>query len=361
VLTTDNHNSVNGITAFAKRAGTEITRIPLTTPDLRLNCTAVSEALQTQGGKSAGLFALPAQSNFSGVRHPLDIVNEAQNKGWKVLLDAAAFAPTNKLDLSRIKPDFVSISFYKIFGYPTGIGCLIAKHSAIADWKTKWPAGGTVRLASVVADDYRQAPGVAAFEEGTVDFLMIPAVQIGLEYINQIGIETINTRVRCLTDWTLKQMTSMKHHSGRPLVNIMGPTTTADRGGTIAFSLADSSGKILDFQRVNELAARQGLALRTGCFCNPGAGEAAFGITAAMLKPLFQQDQDISFASIRLALQKAYGLDIGALRASYGIASNFSDAWRLCQFLKRFLNKNKADIEASIGQPGMNMDLDFGA
>ena len=72
------------------------------------------------------LFAYPAQSNFSGVQHPLDWIPLAQERGWDVLLDAAAFTPTNRLDLDRWKPDFVSQSFYKMFGYPTGVGCLIA-------------------------------------------------------------------------------------------------------------------------------------------------------------------------------------------------------------------------------------------
>ena len=45
------------------------------------------------------LFAFPAQSNFSGVKHPLDLVGDAHRAGWDVLLDAAAFVPTNRLDL----------------------------------------------------------------------------------------------------------------------------------------------------------------------------------------------------------------------------------------------------------------------
>lgn len=43
-------------------------------------------------------------------------------------MDAAAYVPTNKLDLSIYKPDFVPISFYKLFGWPTGIGALIVKN-----------------------------------------------------------------------------------------------------------------------------------------------------------------------------------------------------------------------------------------
>ena len=48
------------------------------------------------------------------------------------VLDASAFVPTNRLDLARWKPDFVSLSFYKMFGYPTGIGALIARRDALA-------------------------------------------------------------------------------------------------------------------------------------------------------------------------------------------------------------------------------------
>ena len=55
------------------------------------------------------LFAYPAQSNFSGVKHPLDLVANARSKGWHVLLDAAAFVPTNRLDLEAVQPDFATI------------------------------------------------------------------------------------------------------------------------------------------------------------------------------------------------------------------------------------------------------------
>ena len=48
-------------------------------------------------------------------------IPEAQAKGGDVLLDAAAFVPTNRLDLGRWHPDFVALSFYKMFGYPTGV------------------------------------------------------------------------------------------------------------------------------------------------------------------------------------------------------------------------------------------------
>ena len=90
-------------------------------PDLRIDEDACAH-LATARPARHNLFAYPAQSNFSGVQHPLDWIAQAQAHGWDVLLDAAAFVPTNQLDLSRWQPDFVPLSFYKMFGYPTGVG-----------------------------------------------------------------------------------------------------------------------------------------------------------------------------------------------------------------------------------------------
>ena len=145
------------------------------------------------------LFAFPAQSNFSGVKHPLDLVAEAKALGWDVLLDAAAFVPTNRLDLDAVPADFVSISFYKMFGYPTGVGCLLARRDALARLERPWFAGGTVNFATVQARAHLLSPGEAGFEDGTLNFLAIPAVAIGLRHLERAGMDRIATRVRCLT------------------------------------------------------------------------------------------------------------------------------------------------------------------
>ena len=58
-------------------------------------------ALSAADPTAHNLLAFPAQSNFSGVQHPLDLVDEAHAAGWDVLVDAAAFVPTNRLDVGR--------------------------------------------------------------------------------------------------------------------------------------------------------------------------------------------------------------------------------------------------------------------
>src|SRR6185369_3526751 len=94
-----------------------------------------------------------------------------------------------------------------------------------------------------------------------------------------IGIDTINARVCCLTEWLLQRLVSMTHGNGRPMVRIYGPVSSVMRGGTVTLNFYDPEGRLLDYRRIEELAGREGISLRTGCFCNPGAGETAESIT----------------------------------------------------------------------------------
>src|SRR6185295_2511601 len=199
LLTFDNHNSVNGIREFARARGATATYVPVVLPEMRVDESDLSRNLETARSGGNNLFAYPAQSNFSGVQHPLEWIAKAQAKGWDVLLDAAAFTATNRLDLSQWKPDFVVQSFYKLFGYPTGIGCLLARKTALAKLQRPWFSGGTITVASVQGDKHYLAEGEAAFEEGTPNYLALPAVEMGLEYINSIGLDVIHEHVSVLT------------------------------------------------------------------------------------------------------------------------------------------------------------------
>ena len=81
---------------------------------------------------------------------------------WYVLLDAASYVSTNQLDLQSVQPDFVSVSFYKIFGYPTGIGALLVKRSALNVLTKKYFGGGTVDMNLV--NQKIHAPKASSFE-----------------------------------------------------------------------------------------------------------------------------------------------------------------------------------------------------
>jgi selenocysteine lyase/cysteine desulfurase len=387
ILTADNHNSVNGIREYARARGAVTQYVPFSSPELRVDDDAIGRALarprpgllgaawrtarrgaapwagpsrrarrraretENAGLQPAptprGLLAYPAQSNFSGVQHPLSWIQTAHERGYDVLLDAAAYAPTNRLDLSVVKPDFVAISWYKVFGYPTGVGCLIARREALGRLRRPWFAGGSVRIAGVQADWHLLAAGEAGFEDGTVSFLQIPDLEAGLAWVNVIGIDLIHRQVTCLTGRLLGRLAALRHGNGAPMARIYGPAGTRDRGGTIAFSLLDPAGRVIDERAVGRDTAAAGISIRTGCFCNPGATEAAFHLTkadwrAARRGRAHTMDQNLALL----------GLPALALRASIGLASNHDDIEKFLAFLELTYRDRTVDTVGLRPRPG---------
>ena len=330
LLTADNHNSVNGIREFARAGHASVTYVPLRPGDLRPEPGDVLAELEHASTRARGLFAFPAQSNYSGVRHPLDWVGLAHERGWDVLLDASAFVPTNPLDLSRWHPDFVAISWYKVFGYPTGIGSLVVRREALAHLERPWYAGGTIGIASVIVPRHTLGEAEVGFEDGTIDYLSLPAIEFGLRHIESVGLPVIHRRVRHLTRRLLAGLASLRHRDGSPLIRLYGPTDELDRGGTIPFNVLDRAGGIVDFWSVEAAAAERRISVRTGCFCNPGCSETARGITAADMERVFAFGRQPSYEDLRGLLP---GRALGAVRASVGIATTESDVERLLAFL----------------------------
>jgi molybdenum cofactor sulfurtransferase len=337
LLTFDNHNSVNGIREFAHVRGAEVTYIPVMLPDMRVDASQLDLELARPSKSGHNLFAYPAQSNFSSVKHPLEWIDKAHAHGWDVLLDAAAYVPTNKLDLGKVKPDFVAISFYKIFGYPTGLGALIARKSALAKLHRPWFAGGTITVASVQGDKYYLADGAAAFEDGTLDYLNIPAIEIGLRHIESIGYDIINERVKTLTGWLLDNLTQMKHSTGVPLVRVFGPTTNEGRGGAVTVNFYDKNGTAFDHRFIESEANKVNISLRTGCFCNPGAGEVALGISRVELDVCFTRPDHKDVMSIDEFRKCIDGKSSGAVRISVGMVTNFNDVQSFLMFARGLL------------------------
>ena len=344
LLSFDNHNSINGVREFARANGADVTYVPVVPPDLRMDEAQLKAELDRPNKGGHNLFSYPAQSNFSGVQHSLEWTTYAQEQGWDVLLDCAAFAPSNRLDLARWLPDFVPLSFYKMFGYPTGVGCLLARKSALEKLVRPWFAGGTITIASVQAEKHYLAEGEQAFEEGTLNYLNIPAVGIGLKHMESIGIDTIHDRVTYLTSWLMDNLLALRHSNGAPVIRVYGPTTMEARGGTLTVNFYDPKDILMDHRRIDDLAGRAGISLRTGCFCNPGAGEMAHGLTEADMAAAFENSERMTFEQFLSVLEDRDGKSAGAVRISMGLASNFADVYKFWEFARSFIDQTAGEV-----------------
>ena len=87
----------------------------------------------------------------------------------------------------------------------------------------------------------------------------------------------------------------------------------------------DRNGNAIDHRTIESEAGKNNISLRTGCFCNPGAGEIALGISRVELDVCFTQpghESRLSLDDFRLCID---GKNSGAVRISIGLVTNFQD------------------------------------
>ncbi|MEO8337303.1 MAG: aminotransferase class V-fold PLP-dependent enzyme [bacterium] len=338
VLTADNHNSVNGIREYALRAGAEVHYLPLD-EELRLASPTFGRPEQRDGAAfphfTRGLFAYPAQSNFSGVKHPLSLVGEAQSLGFRVLLDGAALLPMTPLSLRQCPADFVALSFYKMFGYPTGIGALAARRDSLAELQRPWFSGGTVEFVSVQNRMHALRGGEEGFEDGTSNFLGIAAIPPGFDYLESLGLGNVERHATGLALELIEHLTSARHRNGGALAEVYGPRDGECRGATVAFNLLDDHGGVVPYALVEQAARDARVSVRGGCFCNPGASEAAFRFPADEMARCLTATKADGWSVQRFG-ECMRDYPVGAVRASFGAPSNTSDMRRLMAVVESF-------------------------
>jgi selenocysteine lyase/cysteine desulfurase len=102
-------------------------------------------------------------------------------------------------------------------------------------------------------------------------------------------------------------------------------------------NFVDSSGNVIDHRWIENQANKKNISLRTGCFCNPGAGELALGISSEELTSCFlrpDHEQRLTYDEFRLCID---GKASGAVRISVGLVSNFADVETFIDFVNEIV------------------------
>ncbi|KAJ0043290.1 hypothetical protein Pint_17724 [Pistacia integerrima] len=298
-------------------------------------------------GNAYNLFAFPSECNFSGSRFTLDLVNvmkknrarilenSPSSQGhWMVLVDAAKGSVTQPPDLSKYPADFVVMSFYKIFGYPTGLGALIIRNDVAKLLKKTYFSGGTVAASIADIDFVKRRQGVEElFEDGTASFLSIASIHHGFNLINSLTVSAICRHTTSLAIYVRKMLLGLRHDNGASICKIYGrlssKVSSHESGPIVTFNLKRPDGSWFGYREVEKLASLSGIQLRTGCFCNPGACAKYLGLSHLDLLSNIEaghvcwDDNDI----IR-------GKPTGAVRISFGYMSTYEDAKKFIDFVK---------------------------
>ncbi|XP_054455993.1 molybdenum cofactor sulfurase [Anoplopoma fimbria] len=336
---TDSHTSVVGMRGLC--CGRRVVALPVSPQEVENRARTKGEDVTCQ---TPHLFSYPAQSNFSGRKYPLSLVRGIQTRRlypacdhqgrWFVLLDAASHVSCSPLNLQECPADFIPISFYKIFGFPTGLGALLVRNDAAGMLKKTYFGGGTAAAYLSGEDYYVQAANISdRFEDGTVSFLDVIALNHGFEALYRItgGMHNIQQHTYGLARYTYMLLSSLCHGNGQPVAQIYtegqfeSPST---QGAIVNFNLKDSHGQIIGYSQVDRMASLYNIHVRTGCFCNTGACQSFLGITNQQMRRNVQAGH-VCGDSIDLV----DGQPTGSVRVSFGYMSTFEDCQKFLNFV----------------------------
>ncbi|WP_312915727.1 aminotransferase class V-fold PLP-dependent enzyme [Stenotrophomonas sp.] len=354
LLTKDNHTSVHGLREYARTKGASVKYVPLD-KSLQVNGGLLSRSLEQLAGGHPHLFAFPAQSNATGIRHDLSVIEKAQANGAMVLCDAAAYVPQARLDLSAHQPDFVAISFYKMFGYPTGVGCLLARRTSLAALVPPSFAGGAVCYYSgpwSPTDRLLYREDGQRFEIGTPNYASFPAISHGLGFLDRLGVDELASRSATLAHWLEARLSGLRHTSRSQalLCRVYAPTGVP-KGATLMLNFFDCYGAVMPHALVRRAAEACGISVRNGCFCNLGAVQQATYITAGAEH--CELDKGEKILDCRTFDEKILGKgDCGAVRVSFGLGSNFADAYRFYLFAQCLLDIESPGLQEAVPSMG---------
>ncbi|EPR56969.1 cysteine desulfurase/selenocysteine lyase family PLP dependent transferase superfamily protein [Toxoplasma gondii RUB] len=358
-----NHNSVLGIRefAYAKNAKSVRALSPREVEQILTEREQSTEHTYDEKDESrpSCLFAFPAKDNWNGRFFPQEWIARVKKVGlsndncrWFVLLDAAAYAPTSPLSLSRHPADFVAFSFYKIFGYPTGLGALLVRSEDASKLQRLYWGGGSV-AASVCDSRWcaRKTNVALRFEDGTLPFLAIIASLYGFRALEAIGMEKIHHHVAALTRHLFERLQMLRHSNGAHAVLLYWNEASPPTGGIVSFNLLRPDGSFIPFPQVEADASAALIHLRTGCFCNPGGCQDFLGLSAEDIIRNSQKRQScsdpsgstLSVISGTPGLMTGWGggslggglyrKPAGSVRVSMGYLSTFSDVDALVSFI----------------------------
>lgn len=315
---TDSHNSLIGIRQQVKAKGGSFSIIDYPVQiynqqqidnnwSFRCACRSLSNDDETDSPYYC-LFATPAENNFNGLRPPLDHLlkpffdsreNHFENFSipvhhppskschWLTLVDCAKYLSTKSFSLSTYPVDFLVLSFYKIFGYPTGLGALIIRNDTLKFLnKNTYFAGGSVEYISPYDNSHVEyKSGINGFTYGTIPFTTILSLYHGFQLItNRLTYRSISLHTQCLIDYCRNEMLKLKYLNKQNLCLFYDGKENKSLekhgytyGPILNFNLYNYYGEFLSCRLIQRIASDHKIILRVGTFCAPGASQAYLG------------------------------------------------------------------------------------
>jgi cysteine desulfurase/selenocysteine lyase len=191
-------------------------------------------------------------SNALGTINPVkEMIHSAHQIGAKFFVDAAQAISHIKVDVQDLDADFLAFSGHKMFG-PTGVGVLYAKEELLNQMPPYQGGGDMIDVVTFEKTTYNNLPH--KFEAGTPPIAAVIGLGKAVDYINQIGLETIHKVEEELLEYATLKLRSI------PGFKIYG--TAQNKTSVISFGLDG-----IHPHDIATLIDKEGVAIRTGHHC----------------------------------------------------------------------------------------------
>ena len=243
----EHHSNIVPWQMLCERTGAKLKVIPMT-QEGTLDMSAYESLLNSK----TRLVFVNHVSNALGTVNPIEeIITKAHAVDAKVLIDGAQACPHIKPDVQELDVDYYVTSAHKICG-PTGVGMLYGKETLL----NKLPPyqGGGEMISTVTFEKTTYADLPHKFEAGTPNIAGGIAFGAALDYMNNIGFETIASYEEELLAYATNKLREI------PGLKIFGEAVK--KTAVISFNIDGihpyDIGSILD---------QLGIAVRTGHHC----------------------------------------------------------------------------------------------
>ncbi|HCV34048.1 MAG TPA: cysteine desulfurase [Acidimicrobiaceae bacterium] len=281
----EHHANIVPWQQLAAERGVEIRWIPVDDEGC-LELTNLDDLLN-----GARLLAVTAASNVTGALPPIRRLTDAAHAvDATVLVDASQWVPHQPSDITAWGADFVAVTGHKMLG-PTGIGALWGRQELLSAMPPF--LGGGSMIQNVTVDGFTPADVPTRFEAGTQPISEIVGWHASIDYLNQLGMETIAAHEQHLTAYALRTLVD---RFGDDLT-IHGPPSVENRGGTLSLAYRD-----IHPHDLSQVLDQHGVCVRAGHHCaKPLMKVLGVSATARASLYLYNDESDVDALADALA------------------------------------------------------------
>ena len=243
----EHHSNIVPWQMLCEKTGAKLRVAPMDT-----NGVLIMEEYSKICNKKTKLVVISHVSNALGTINPIEsILSIAHSNNAVVLIDGAQAAPHIKIDVQELDIDFYVVSGHKLMG-PTGVGILYGKERLL-NLLPPYQGGGEM-IDQVTFEKTTYAGLPHKFEAGTTNIAGGIALGKAVEYINEIGYDTIAKYEDSLLKYATSELLKIEG------LKIYGESK--NKTAVISFNIKSihpyDLGTILD---------KLGIAVRTGHHC----------------------------------------------------------------------------------------------